>query len=145
MFFRKGDTCDCVPPFFSTSQVIKPCFMIQKDTIFPADIKVLFNHIYEYKKGIRNLILFTMNNKHSELALKRLESQKIDYLVQKAGKNNINLYFGKTECLETIKMFVDRPLNHLTPEEDFILGALLGYDIRCQCKRFCTRKKLSVV
>jgi hypothetical protein len=82
-----------------------------------------------------------MNNKHSELAFKRLESQKISYLVQKTGKNNINLYFGNIECLETIKLFVDRPLNHLTPEEDFILGALLGYDINRQCKRFCSRKK----
>ncbi|MDR2917277.1 MAG: DUF2023 family protein [Tannerella sp.] len=110
--------------------------------ILPAEIKVLYNHIYEYKKGVRNLILFTMNNRYSELAFKRLERQNIRYLVQKAGKNNINLYFGNPECLETIKMFVDRPLNRLTPEEDFILGALLGYDICRQCKRFCSRKKV---
>ncbi|MDR0574981.1 MAG: DUF2023 family protein [Tannerella sp.] len=117
--------------------------MEQVKNILPTEIKVLYNHIYEYKKGIRNLILFTMNNRHSELAFKRLEHQNIGYLVQKAGKNNINLYFGRPECLETIKMFVDRPLNRLTPEEDFILGALLGYDICRQCKRFCSRKKES--
>lgn len=35
---------------------------------------------------------------------------------------------------------VTRPLNRLTPEEDFILGAMLGYDICAQCKRYCTRK-----
>lgn len=35
---------------------------------------------------------------------------------------------------------VTRPLNLLTPEEDFILGAMLGYDICAQCKRYCTRK-----
>lgn len=116
--------------------------MKQTDTVLPAEIKVLYNHIYEYKKGIRKLILFTMNNKHSELALKRLENQNIEYLIQKAGRNSINLYFGHTECLETIKLFVDRPLNRLTPEEDFILGALLGYDISHQCKRFCSRKKI---
>ncbi len=37
-------------------------------------------------------------------------------------------------------MVVTRPLNELTPEEDFMLGALLGYDIRMQCERYCQRK-----
>ena len=35
---------------------------------------------------------------------------------------------------------VDKPLNQLTPEEDFILGAMLGYDICAQCERYCARK-----
>lgn len=30
----------------------------------------------------------------------------------------------------------------LTPEEDFILGAMLGYDICAQCERYCKRKKI---
>ncbi|MDR1096935.1 MAG: DUF2023 family protein [Tannerella sp.] len=115
--------------------------MEQTENTVPAEIKVLHNHIYEYKKGVRNLILFTLNSKHSAMAFERLERRKIGYLVQKAGRNNINLYFGHPECLETVRMFVDRPLNRLTPEEDFILGALLGYDICDQCKRFCSRKK----
>lgn len=29
--------------------------------IIPIDLKVLMNHIYEYKKGVRRMILFTMN------------------------------------------------------------------------------------
>ncbi len=33
-----------------------------------------------------------------------------------------------------------RPLNQLTPEEDFILGTMLGYDLCAQCERFCERK-----
>jgi hypothetical protein len=115
--------------------------MKQIESVLPAEIKILYNHIYEYKKGIRNLILYTINNRYSEQAFKRLESQNIPYLVQKAGKNNINLYFGHPDCLEIVKMFADRPLNRLTPEEDFILGTLLGYDICRQCKRFCSRKK----
>ena len=36
---------------------------------------------------------------------------------------------------------VTRPLNQLTPEEDFILGAMLGYDICTQCERYCERKE----
>lgn len=115
--------------------------MKQTESILPAEIKILYNHIYEYKKGIRNLILYTLNNRYSEQAFKRLESQNIPYFVQKAGKHNINLYFGHPDCLEIIRIFADRPLNHLTPEEDFILGTLLGYDICRQCKRFCSRKK----
>jgi hypothetical protein len=117
--------------------------MIQTESILPAEIKILYNHIYEYRKGIRSLVLYTLNKQYSEQAFRKLESRKIAYLVQKAGRNNINLYFGHPECLEIIRMFADRPLNRLTPEEDFILGTLLGYDISLQCKRFCSRKKES--
>ena len=106
-----------------------------------AEIKVLYNHIYEYKKGVRNLILYTLNEQYVSLACERLERQRIPYLIQRAGRSNINIYFGQPECLETIRGFVSRPLNRLTPEEDFILGALLGYNICEQCKRFCTKKK----
>ena len=106
-----------------------------------AEIKVLYNHIYEYKKGVRNLILYTLNEQYVPLACERLERQRIPYLIPRAGRSNINIYFGQPECLETIRGFVSRPLNRLTPEEDFILGALLGYNICEQCKRFCTKKK----
>ena len=106
-----------------------------------TEIKVLYNHIYEYKKGVRNLILYTLNEQYVPLACERLERQRIPYLIQRAGRSNINIYFGQPECLETIRGFVSRPLNRLTPEEDFILGALLGYNICEQCKRFCTKKK----
>ena len=106
----------------------------------PGEIKVLMNHIYEYKKGVRNMILYTLNKNYEEAAIKRLESQNICYVRQDAGERSVNLYFGRPECIEAIRLMVDRPLNRLTPEEDFILGALLGYDICKQCKRFCSRK-----
>ena len=112
-----------------------------KQIVGSAEIKVLYNHIYEYKKGVRNLILYTLNEQYVPLACERLERQRIPYLIQRAGRSNINIYFGQPECLETIRGFVSRPLNRLTPEEDFILGALLGYNICEQCKRFCTKKK----
>ena len=112
-----------------------------KQIVGSAEIKVLYNHIYEYKKGVRNLILYTLNEQYVSHACERLDKQRIPYLIQRAGKNNINIYFGQPECIETIRSFVSRPLNTLTPEEDFILGALLGYNICEQCKRFCTMKK----
>ena len=106
----------------------------------PIDMKVLMNHIYEYKKGVRQMVLFTMNKRYETLALQRLDHQNIPYVLQPAGKNTVNLYFGRRECLEAIRLIVTRPLNELTPEEDFILGAMLGYDICAQCERYCERK-----
>lgn len=106
----------------------------------PTELKVLMNHIYEYKKGVRNMILCTLNKAYEAAAIRRLESQNITYVCQEAGARSVNLYFGRPECIAAISVMVDRPLNRLTPEEDFILGALLGYDICRQCERFCSRK-----
>ena len=102
--------------------------------------KVLANHIYEYKKDVRRMILFTCNRRFEQQACHRLCRQSIDYVVQPAGKENVNVYFGRRECLDAIRLFVTRPLNELSPEEDFILGAMLGYDICAQCERYCERK-----
>ena len=106
-----------------------------------ATLKVLMNHIYELQKGVRQMVLFTCNKKYSELATRRLESQGIPYVLQPAGQQNLNVYFGRRECLEAIQLIITRPLNQLTPEEDFILGAMLGYDLCAQCERYCKRKK----
>ena len=107
----------------------------------PGEIKVLLNHIYEYKKGVRHLILHTLNKCYLPIAIERLKSQGICYTVQEASEHAVNLYFGRPECVETIRLITTRPLNQLSPEEDFILGALLGYDLRIQCERFRKRKK----
>ena len=99
------------------------------------------NHIYELNKGVRQMVLFTCNKKYGQLAVERLESQGIPYVLQPAGQQNLNVYFGRRECLEAIRLIVTRPLNQLTPEEDFILGAMLGYDLCAQCERYCKRKQ----
>ncbi len=112
----------------------------QSDTT-PIEMKVLMNHIYEYQKGVRQMVLFTCPKKFKHFATQRLERQNIEYVLQPAGKNNLNLYFGRKECLDAIRLIVTRPLNQLTPEEDFILGTMLGYDLCAQCERFCERKE----
>ena len=56
----------------------------------------------------------------------------------------VNLYFGEPSCLELVRTFVHKPLNRLTPEEDFMLGALLGYDLVRQCERYCRRRAEAV-
>lgn len=109
----------------------------------PTDMKVLMNHIYEFQKGVRKMVLFTFNKKYEDFALNRLKRQNISYIVQPVGKDRMNLFFGKKECMDAIRLMVNRPLYQLTPEEDFILGALLGYDICAQCERYCERKERS--
>ena len=98
------------------------------------------NHIYEYKKGVRQMVLYTCSRRLESYVTEWLQSQKIDYVLQSAGNRNINVYFGRRECLDAIRLIVTRPLYELSPEEDFILGTLLGYDVCIQCQRFCQRK-----
>ena len=102
------------------------------------------NHIYEYKKGVRRLVLYTFNKKYESFAITRLERQNIDYIIQPVGNDRLNLFFGKKECLDAIRMIITKPLCQLTPEEDFILGAMLGYDICAQCERYL-KERLEVV
>ena len=116
---------------------------MQQAEILPADMKVLMNHIYELKKGIRSMVLFTFNKRYESFACRRLEHAGISYIIQPVGTERLNLFFGKKQCLDAIRLMVTRPLNQLTPEEDFILGAMLGYDICTQCERYCERKERS--
>lgn len=113
--------------------------MTTRQTV-PTEVKVFMNHVYEFKKGVRSMILHTMNRRHEEFVTKRLNDQKIPYVIQVVDENKINLFFGKAECLEAVRHIVCRPLNKLSPEEDFIIGALLGYDICQQCRRYCDKK-----
>jgi len=114
--------------------------VMQETRAMPTDMKVLANHIYEFKKGVRQMVLFTFNRKYEHFALERLRQQNISYIVQPVGNDRMNLFFGKKACMDAIRLMVTRPLNQLTPEEDFMLGALLGYDICAQCERYCERK-----
>lgn len=112
----------------------------QDTTRLPEDMKVLVNHIYEFKKGVRRMVLFTFNKRYEQFAVTRLQHQNISYIIQPVGNDRLNLFFGKKECLDAIRLMITKPLCKLTPEEDFILGAMLGYDICAQCERYCERK-----
>ena len=118
-----------------------PSSATQQDTTrLPDDMKVLVNHIYEFKKGVRRMVLFTFNKRYEQFAVTRLQHQNISYIIQPVGNDRLNLFFGKKECLDAIRLMITKPLCQLTPEEDFILGAMLGYDICAQCERYCERK-----
>ncbi len=113
--------------------------------INPVELKVFLNHVYEFKKGVRQMVLYTMNKKYEDFAIRRLNSQGIAYLIPPAGRNSVNLFFGKSECIEVIKHLVNCPLYELSPEKDFILGAMLGYNICDQCKRYCNQMEKATV
>ena len=106
--------------------------MIASD-INPVELKVFLNHIYELKKEYVRWYSILLH-------LKLLINQKINYIIQPVGNDKINLFFGRKECINAIRFLVNQPLNKLSPEQDFILGAMLGYDICVQCKRYCDRK-----
>lgn len=86
------------------------------------------------------MILCTINRYDAFFAVQRLQKLRIDYAVQCLNNGQVNLFFGKKECMEVVRQMIHKPLNQLTPEEDFILGIMLGYDICRQCQRYCSRK-----
>lgn len=100
-----------------------------------TDLRVFHHHIYEFKKGIRNLILTTEKSIYKPSIEKRLNNEKIDYVIHDIGKDKINVYFGAPECVDVVRTFTPK-LNELTAEQDFMLGIMLGYDRVKQCIRY---------
>lgn len=101
-----------------------------------SDMRVFNHHIYEFQKGIRSLILTTEKSKYMDYMKKRLESENIDYVMKEhKNKKLVNVYFGKKPCVDVVKTF-GNDLSKLSPEQDFILGTMLGYDRVDQCKRY---------
>ena len=47
----------------------------------------------------------------------------------------MTLFPAPRRCLDAVATFIHKPLNRLSPEEDF----MLGYDIAGQCERYCKR------
>ncbi len=105
----------------------------------PVVLRIFHHHLYEYGRGVRGLFLMTMSRAEARPVLTRLGGDAIAWFVQEVGENKVNLFFGRPAFVEVAQAFVTRPLNELTPEEDFMLGTLLGYDKEQQCQRFLTR------
>lgn len=105
-------------------------------------MSVFLHHIYEYKKGLRNLVLYTAPGDEEQAIRARLLSQQITCHISQLDSGRINVFFGNSSCVETVRSFGDKKLNHFTPEEDFILGIMLGYDRLAQCGRYLQRKAI---
>lgn len=108
------------------------------------DMRFFHHLLYEYKKGVRNFILCTLTSEMEEKVRYKLERNAINYKIKRLENGNINVFFGKDECMMVAnKICINKPLNLLTPEEDFILGILLGYSISEQCSRYCRKRNIS--
>ncbi len=102
---------------------------------------VFVHHLYEYKKGLRNLILHTTKAEYKNAIVAKLLKNDINYLIQHVGEKKINVFFGAEACIRVVEHFIDKSLSDLTDEEDFILGTMLGYDGIIQCNRYIQRKE----
>ena len=107
-----------------------------------AEMQILMHHVYEYKKGLRNLVLHTMSIDEQEKTEELLNRKGISYFMQILCSGKINVFFGESKCVKIIESFGNKALNEFTDEEDFILGTMLGYDRMQQCERYLKRKKL---
>lgn len=107
-----------------------------------GELRMIMHQVYEFRKGIRNLVLCTITPECAEIVKARLQKQDIAWHEQPVSPAKVNLYFGDRNCLDAVRCFADKPLNRLTPEEDYMLGTMLGYDIRMQCERFCRRRSV---
>jgi hypothetical protein len=109
-----------------------------------SDRRTIFNHhIYELKKGLRNLILFTMPRSDQEAAVRKLKSEGLAYLIQPVAPDSdrVNIYFGNEVCIAVLARINKPYLVDFTEEEDFMLGIMLGYDRIKQCERYLREKE----
>jgi len=102
-------------------------------------MNVFDHHVYEYRKGIRRLILHTDSASCQPCIECTLQRKKIACLIYPLGAHKINVFLGDDVCIEVIRKFNKQHLFELTDEEDFILGIMLGYDTAKQCERYLGR------
>jgi hypothetical protein len=102
---------------------------------------LLGHHIYEIRKGVRRLALLTLKKDRFVRSLARLDTCGVAFLAQECGSEKINLFLGDPACLSVVESFCCPDLSRLSPEQDFMLGALLGYDLSSQCNRYFVQKE----
>lgn len=104
-------------------------------------MNVLIHHIYEFRKGLRSLVMHTLPAGMVGQATQKLRYFGIAYHIQPCVSDKVNIYFGKPECVAVVRQITPgKKLVEMTPEEDFMLGAMLGYDIQSQCRRYIRKK-----
>jgi hypothetical protein len=102
-------------------------------------IRVFNHHLYELSRGIRPLSMLTMTKAASVFVEARLVREGVAYYVHEACPTKLNVVFGRPAAVEAARRFLTRPLCDLSPEHDFMLGILLGYDREQQCVRYLER------
>lgn len=102
-------------------------------------MRFLIHHLYEYRKGVRRLFMMTLSRAALPPIEARLIAEGIAYYLHEVSSAKVNVFFGHSLWIETVRTVVTKPLCRLSPEEDFMLGTLLGYDGEQQCQRFLDR------
>ena len=103
----------------------------------------VFHHLlYEISRGLRDLALYTIQPEDQALVESELQREGISYLFRTIEDGRVNIYFGHTSCVDVAKEFGTCPHCYLSPEQDFILGIMLGYDRARQCERYLSRSKV---
>lgn len=115
--------------------------MDRSTVVSTAALRFLVHHLYEYRKGVRQLFMMTMTSLEALQVQKRLEREAIDFHAYRVSGAKVNIFFGRSPCVEIVRRIVTKPLSQLSPEEDFILGTMLGYDREQQCLRFLAMTK----
>ena len=85
----------------------------------PGEIRIFLNHVYEFKKGVRNMVLYTMNKEYEAFAIRRLERQNISYLIQEVNANqegrktDVRVTQQNGTCTGVVKDATDRKSTRL--------------------------------
>jgi hypothetical protein len=101
---------------------------------------VLGHQCYEIKKGVRHLALLTTSAEEAAEIARSLHAKGLAFFIRYFGEGRANIFFGLPDCVAVAQAIIKGNLYDLSDEEDFILGALLGYDCRQQCRRYLRRK-----
>lgn len=101
-----------------------------------GNMQVFYHHVYEYEKGLRDLILHTTATADLDEIKKVLERKEIKHTIQFLTNGHMDVFFGSDICINVIIEIGKISLVDYTPEEDFILGIMLGYDRKVQCRRY---------
>jgi hypothetical protein len=99
-------------------------------------MEVFRHHIYEYQKGLRNLILHTAPASDVPEIEKLLRQKGIAYRLSWLSNGRVNVFFGKEDCIKVLELIGKENLRDYTPEQDFMLGIMLGYGRLEQCRRY---------
>ena len=78
---------------------------MQSHNFQTVEMQILTHHIYEYKKGLRNLVLYTMSTEEKSKAETLLTSRGISCCFAKVSSDKVNLFFGDEVCIKIIQSF----------------------------------------
>lgn len=119
---------------FNEIKESKPVTVQRQD--ISSGVEVFNHHLYEYKKGLRSLVPQTCSYDLGRYIVPRLRRYNVEYIVYPLSKKRINIFFGDSACIEIVRRIGKFSLSRYTPEEDFILGIMLGYARYKQCERY---------